>query len=55
MDENQVNSTIPLTYFANCKYMIKPHVASSLWLQLINIKVHKIRFNVGIGGNLILH
>ncbi len=55
MDENQVNSTITLTYFANYRYMIKPHVASSLWLQLINIKVHKIRFNVGIGGNLILH
>jgi hypothetical protein len=55
MDENQVSSTITLTYFANYRYMIKLHVALSLWLQLINIKVHEIRFIVGIGGNLILH
>jgi hypothetical protein len=47
MDENQVSSTITSTYFANYRYMIKLHVALSLWLQLINIKVHEIRFNVG--------
>jgi len=35
--------------------MIKPHVASSLWLQLI-IKVYNwSTFNVGIGGNLVLY
>jgi hypothetical protein len=55
MDDNQVNFAITVTYFANYRYMIKPHVASSLWLQLINIIVHEIRFNVGISGNLILH
>jgi hypothetical protein len=34
--------------------MIRPHVASSSWLQLI-IKVYKITFNVDIGSNLVLH
>jgi hypothetical protein len=34
--------------------MIKPHVASSLSLQLI-IKVYKIIVDVGIGDHLILH
>jgi hypothetical protein len=34
--------------------MIKPHVASSLWLQLI-MEVYKITFNVDICGNLVLH
>jgi hypothetical protein len=34
--------------------MIRPHVASSLWLQFI-IKVYKFSFYVGISGDLILY